>query len=112
MIIDLNFEPTSKCNLNCLYCGREQLILNGIRDAGDMSYDLLENIVEQYSEIAKEHPGDRIKLSPVGLGEPLLYPRFFDAIKLIREKFGKCHIHINTNGILLNQDNIDKIYVA
>jgi len=82
----------------------------GIRNVGDMPYDILERTIDQFADISKTHPSDYVSIAPVGLGEPLLYPRFFDAISLIRQKIPKALIHANTNGINLNDEMIDKLY--
>jgi MoaA/NifB/PqqE/SkfB family radical SAM enzyme len=37
---DINFEPTTACNLKCKYCPRHELIRKGIRDVGGQAQDL------------------------------------------------------------------------
>ena len=106
--LDLNFELTPKCNLNCRYCGREYIMLNKLRDSNDMSLDLVKRVVEEFAIIAKKTHSS-ILVGPVGLGEPLLDSRFFEIVSLIRQYIPKAYIHANTNGLLLNERNIKKV---
>ena len=105
---DLNFETTTRCNLNCRYCGREHLVRNRLMDSGEMSSLLIERVIDQFSEISRA-VNSTVSICPVGLGEPLLDPRFFDIVVSIRKRIPTAKIHANTNGILLNKRNIEKV---
>jgi MoaA/NifB/PqqE/SkfB family radical SAM enzyme len=98
--VDINFELTTACNLKCKYCPRHELVRNGIRSVGNMDYDLMSKIIRDLSKISDR----KFSISPVGLGEPLLYPEIYDVLRLLRNRFQKAHIHINTNALLLDKD--------
>lgn len=105
---DLNFETTTHCNLNCIYCGREHLLKNGVVKPEHMSSSLIEKVIDEFAEISREVVGD-VSVCPVGLGEPLLDPNFFNTVSIIRERIPGANIHANTNGVLINEENIQKI---
>jgi len=105
----INIELTSRCNKNCWCCGRrkrerENPAVLGLY--GDMEFSLLKKIAEQVP------PGIVVQLH--NNGEPLLYPRFGDALKL----FQHCLTGIDTNGKLLMEkgceivDNLDTMAVS
>lgn len=98
---DINFELTTACNLKCKYCPRHELIRNGIRDVGHMDHDLVSKIIKDLSKISDRN----FSVCPVGLGEPLLYPKIYDVLKLLKEKFPKSRVHINTNALLLDEEH-------
>jgi MoaA/NifB/PqqE/SkfB family radical SAM enzyme len=98
----LTFELTTKCNIGCVWCYRHdphyQHILNK-----DMPFELLEKIVENtQSKYRMIHIG--------GLGEPLLYPRIYDAIRLLKKLSDK--IKITTNNLFLTPEVVDKLTEA
>lgn len=104
---NLNVELTNRCNLNCLYCGREYLIPSS-RTEGDISFSLAEKVIQEFETITC-HSQTQIQVTPVGLGEPLLYPRFFEVVSLIRHRMGQARIGVTTNGTCLNDGMIKKI---
>lgn len=88
----VNVELTSLCNKNCWMCGRRkterdypELVLK----YGNMDFELVKSIAKQLPE------GIVVQLH--NNGEPLVYPRFGDAVKL----FNKQITNIVTNGKLL-----------
>jgi MoaA/NifB/PqqE/SkfB family radical SAM enzyme len=66
-----------------------------------MDYDLVSKIIKDLSKISDR----KFSICPVGLGEPLLYPEIYGVLKLLRERFPKACIHINTNALLLDEDS-------
>lgn len=106
LLTNLNIELTTRCQLSCLFCEREILMKQGKRAVGDISWELVEKIVEQYAVIAKRAKYN-IRWSAAGLGDPLLYPRFFDVVSLIKEKIPDVHTRVNTNILALNAAMID-----
>lgn len=103
--VDLNFELTTRCNSKCAYCPRSKLIRKGVRTIGDMDFALVRKIVAEFSTVKNRYT----HIAPVGLGEPLLYPRFMDVIHLLRKYFPKASITIDTNAIALNEEVAKKI---
>lgn len=82
---------TSKCNRNCRFCFRE-------KNLNDLSFD--ENIIVLDNLIKMEVT----KITFAG-GEPLLYPDFD---KLLKESKNRgIYNKLNTNGSLLNKNNIN-----
>ncbi len=86
----INIELTSRCNKACFCCGRRKVDRDGIAvDYGDMSFDLIQDIHRQVP--------DGILIQFHWNGEPTLYPRLGDALKL----FKNCIKQFDTNGKLL-----------
>lgn len=65
-------EPTTRCNLGCLYCGRTHW---KTRDKHrDLSFELFERVVKELSEIGVK--GVVLQL----VGEPLMHPHILDFV--------------------------------
>lgn len=104
----VNIELTSRCNKDCWMCGRRKMERDSPELAkwGDMNWDLVE-------AIARQLPPDII-VQFHDNGEPLLYPRFGEAVKLFHRQI-KC---ADTNGKLLMAkadeivDNLDTITIS
>jgi len=105
----LNIELTSRCNKACWMCGRRKIDKEYpeiAMDYGDMDFDLVKNIAEQLPEgiVVQFHNN----------GEPLLYPKFKEAVSLFRNQI-KC---VDTNAKLILDkaseiiDNLDTITVS
>ena len=92
----INIELTSRCNKSCHMCGRrkeEEQYPDIANSRGDMPFEMLERIEGQIP------PGVFVQLH--NNGEPLLYPRFADALKL----FHGHYMGLNTNGKLLMEQS-------
>ena len=88
----VNIELTSLCNKNCWMCGRRKIDRNYPEIAmnyGHMDFKLVK-------KIAKQLP-DNIVVQMHNNGEPLVYPRFGEAMKLFNRQI-RC---MDTNGKLL-----------
>ena len=103
---NLNFELTTRCDSRCVYCPREKVIKKGIKNVGDMDFNIIQRTVQEFSDIP---PHNNMKVGPVGLGEPLLYPRFVEVVKLLRDAMPYAFIHANTNGISMNKNMCEKL---
>jgi radical SAM protein with 4Fe4S-binding SPASM domain len=93
-LTNVNVELTNRCNKNCWICGRRKVDRDHpdlILKYGNMDFDLVEKIVSQL-------PPD-IVVQLHNNGEPLLYPKFGDAVKLFKENGNITNIV--TNGKLL-----------
>ena len=97
----ISLELTNYCNLQCPYCGSRNLT----RTRGYMEWELLEKIVAECK--GGRHGIDYL----IGAGEPLLYPRLEDAIRLIREHDAGL-ANLVTNGVLLTPDKTRKLLDA
>src|SRR6185369_11141153 len=88
----ISLECTNVCNLKCPYCANQALT----RSRGMIRWELLEKLVD---ECCREGYGlDALH----GTGEPLLYPRLEDAVKLIRSRDAGKGVFA-TNATLLTQ---------
>lgn len=88
----VNIELTSRCNKNCWMCGRRKVDREYPKLAmkyGDMDFTLVKSI-------ARQLPSD-IVVQLHDNGEPLLYPRFKEAVKLFNRQI-RC---MDTNGKLI-----------
>lgn len=88
----VNIEITSRCNKNCWMCGRRKIDREYKEIAmnyGDMDFALVKSIAAQLPESIVVQLHDN--------GEPLLYPRFGEAVRLFKHQI-KC---MDTNGKLI-----------
>ena len=105
----IHLELTSRCNKNCWMCGRRKIDREYPEIAmnyGDMDFELVRKIAEQLPEgiVVQFHNN----------GEPLLYPRFGEAVGLFKDQI-KC---VDTNAKLIVEkaeeiiDNLDTITIS
>lgn len=88
----VHLELTSRCNKNCWMCGRRKIDREYPEIAmnyGDMDFELVKKIAGQLPEgiVVQFHNN----------GEPLLYPRFGDAVRLFQDQI-RC---VDTNAKLI-----------
>lgn len=93
--VDIQIEPTSKCNLSCIMCGRTYLN----RMNGNMNYQNFKKIINQFLYLRF--------LTLQGLGEPLLNPDIFKMIKFAKSK--GIEVRISSNATLLTPENSKKL---
>ena len=93
-------EATSKCNLQCRMCDRKNLP----RGEGDLPFEKYKEIIDQLIKLNKD-----VAINPQGLGEPLINENIYAMISYAREK-GVKDIGINTNGTLLTETNVKKLF--
>jgi len=86
----LRISLTDRCNLNCIYCSRGELI----NKKEILTFEEIENVVGVFSELG-------IKKVRFTGGEPFLRRGFEILIEKIREKFPHLELGITTNGVLL-----------
>ncbi len=105
----INVELTSRCNKDCWMCGRRKVDKEYPEIAlqyGDMDFSLVEKIAKQLP------PNIVVQLH--NNGEPLLYPKFKEAVKLFDNQITS----IDTNGILIVEkadeiiDNLDTMAIS
>jgi len=105
----VNVELTSRCNKNCWMCGRRKIEREHpelTMEYGDMEFKLVQSIADQLPEgiVVQFHDN----------GEPLLYPRFKEAVKLFDRQI-KC---MDTNAKLIVKkadeiiDSLDTLTVS
>jgi len=108
---DINLEVTTVCNAHCQFCTRDLLIKSGKRRSQHMSLDLAMQSLTALHRITRDVgvPDDQIRFSPVGLGEPLLYPHLYPVITRARELFPRAHLHANSNCIALTEIQAEQL---
>jgi MoaA/NifB/PqqE/SkfB family radical SAM enzyme len=98
VVIDL----TNRCNAGCLVCWTYSPMLQKENRAPkewysqEIPYDAFEKMIHDLAELGCE----RIRFT--GGGEPMQYPRFHDAVRLVKEK--GIWLAITTNGLELNPE--------
>ena len=108
-LYSVHLELTSRCNKDCWMCGRRKIDREYPEiaiDYGDIDFELVAKIARQLPEgiVVQFHNN----------GEPLLYPRFGEAVKLFENQI-KC---TDTNGKLLLKkadeiiDNLDTLTIS
>lgn len=102
----VNIEPSSYCNIRCVYCihslTTDELISHGFDgnySGGNMTKDTFDLLVEQLSEFPK-----RIKsITFGGVGEPLMNKRLPEMIAHLKARNITDRINLITNGLLLSE---------
>lgn len=93
-ILDFEVHLTTKCNMNCLFCGSDELEINGhpgiIND-----YQTVKQIINS----AKKRGINRITFSG---GEPLMNPDLFQIIE--EADSNGFFVNVSTNGLLINDE--------
>lgn len=92
-IVDI--ELTNHCNLKCLFCGQQ----NMKRKKGFMTKKIFKKVVDECVEY-----NTPIRL--IRWGEPFLHPKIIEYCRYIKKKL---LLHITTNGLLLNVDNMQAL---
>ncbi len=97
------FEPLVElinvCNFRCTFCPQGELK----RKQRPMDFDLAQKILRDFADFGQRH-SIRCHL----LGEPLLYPRFFDFVEAAHDVGQK--ILLVTNGSRFPEENIEAIF--
>lgn len=99
----LFIETTAACNLTCEYCPRE-------KNNSHMDYELFRRIIDE----AKTYGPRSFSLHL--FGEPLLYPRIWEAIRYIKKANKGNIVLLTSNGTMFNrfidditESNVDKL---
>lgn len=99
--LHLDVDPTNRCNLGCSMCPRTFYLREGRRDwnpqgrPGEMDFSLYEKLIEEGADNGLQS----VKLN--FLGEPLMYPRLTDMVRLAASR--GLWVMINTNATLLTE---------
>lgn len=91
MPVGLDIILTKACNLRCTFC----VSYGSLKGERWMSFDL-------YEQIARELFPTSLNLFICSGGEPLLYPRIRDALRLARDH--RTLVTMTSNGMLLNEE--------
>ena len=102
--IHLDVESTNTCNLKCPFCAVTYKNW-GPYQRGFIDMNLYKKIIDE----GVDNGLFSIKLSL--RGEPMLHPKIIEMIRYAKEK-GIIDIYFNTNGTLLNENNINGLIDA
>lgn len=80
-------ETTNYCNLACSFCNRDEVI-------GALNHMPISKFREMMENI-KHHPITEAKL--MGMGEPMLHPKFDEVCKIFKEYFPDAFLIVATN---------------
>lgn len=100
----LNLELSGICNCKCVYCPFHGFLNLKQGQKGLMTWDILEKVVEVVKNI-----GTISKLSPVGSGEILVHPQWYEMLQYYLNNVPTESVNLYTNGMLLTEENIIKI---
>lgn len=95
-------EPTTYCNLRCVYCPSPKLEKH--RGQAKMHMDL--DVFDQALELAKHYArqGTQGELSLTGIGETLLHPEWRTLVERAGNALPGHFLNFSTNGLLLDDD--------
>ena len=97
--VNLDIEPTNRCNAHCYFCPRDQTPHQGLMTPAVFDRALART--NEFSEIAHDRFGARIKVNLCGLGEPLLNRNTPDFVRKSRE--AGYETSMSSNGSLLDE---------
>ena len=102
----VQLDLTNNCNLNCVGCWCHSTFLGELRLKGEekrreLDYNIVKKLISELAELGTKE----IMLS--GSGEPFMYSRIMDVIRLIKSKGIK--LTIITNFTLLTKDIIKEL---
>ena len=97
--LNLDIEPTNRCNAHCYFCPRDQTPHQGLMTEPVFDRALARTI--EFDEVAQVRFGARTKVNLCGLGEPLLNRHTPDFVGKVRE--AGFEISLSTNGSLLDE---------
>lgn len=95
--LNVTFQITNNCNLNCIHCHRKNKNSNSIS-------------LTQFTKVAKQLRKLNVFNINISGGEPLIKPELFDMIKVVVALGMKATISSNT--VLMNKTIINKLYNA
>jgi len=100
------FEPTILCNLSCheSVCSKDSKIMQ-TRSRKYFPLDEFKDLMDQIGS-------DLIRLDFFNYGESFVHPDAIHMIEYFKEKFPSVYLYISTNGLLLDQQKIQRIVKA
>ena len=94
--VTMDVEPTTGCNFRCTMCQ----VSSPNFVSKNLNFEMFKKIIEDNNQLLK------IKLQ--GMGEPLVNTKFFDMVDFASKR--GIVSEITTNGSLLNEENIIKLF--
>ena len=97
----------NQCNLKCVMCPYHAPRYRAGHTSG--YFDTLRSMTETTFHRIAEYAGPRrIRLQLGQIEEPMLHPKFFDFVRIAKHE-GVPHVHVTTNGTLLNADRARRL---
>lgn len=103
-LVDLFWECTLTCNANCKHCGSSA---EKRKYEGELT---TEEIKSAFKQIAEDMDANKILINVTG-GEPLVRKDLCEVMEYATNELG-FHWGMTTNGILLTEENIEKLRKA
>ena len=97
----ISLEITTRCNLDCVMCPHG--LPNGMLIKKDASDTLIDSLLATIDEVKYWHP--------IGTGEPLLARGFWRIIDALEGRSSP-GVVMNTNGVLLTRQNVERLVKA
>ncbi len=99
-ILNVDIEPTNRCNARCFFCPRDQTPHEGV-----MSLEVFEQVlarIVEFRESARRLFDAPFKVNLCGLGEPLINKNCAEMVRRIRGADLECSL--TTNASLLDEE--------
>jgi hypothetical protein len=102
----LFIEPTVVCNISCFkaVCN----MTSGITTTRDRKMMPL----DEFKELLDKTGKDLVRLDLFNYGDPFVHPKVVDMIEYVKEKFPHIFLYMSTNGLLLNEEKMQRIAKA
>lgn len=97
MPMSISIEPTTSCNLRCSECPSG--LRKFSRNTGMLSMEMFKNVLDQLG-------GNLLYMILYFQGEPLINPKFFEFVKLAKQK--RIYTATSTNAHFLTEENARK----
>ena len=98
----IQVRPVSGCNLNCIFCSVDE----GHSKTRKTDYIVdTDYLVEEFAKLAALK-GNDVEAHVDGQGEPFIYPYMIELLQKLRKVPNVKTISAQSNGMLLNEDNI------
>ena len=100
------FEPTVLCNLSCFQavCHQESGILQ--------TRSRLKFPFAEFETLMKEVGQDLQRIDLFNYGDPFVHPQAISMVEHIKSHFPHIYLYISTNGLMLNQELIQRLVAA
>jgi MoaA/NifB/PqqE/SkfB family radical SAM enzyme len=100
---DVVIDTTYACNVMCKMCHLYSPDFK-IPKSPHISFDLISRMIPLFQKARS--------VFLLGYGEPLMHPKIYDIVSLIKTKCPNTHLSFVSNGLLLTQRNIEKLINA
>ena len=109
--VHIDFQLMDACNMRCVFCPRDEPVLKAM-EAEDLLNRGTKMSLQDFKSVIDE--GGQYGLRAINLGataEPLIHPDVVEMVRYAREH-GVFDIRIITNGVLLKEKMIRRLYEA